>query len=110
MARHAMAVYDRAVLAVEKKEQAEVYNIYLRKAAEIYGVTRTRQIYEKAIEILPEAESRQMCARFAEMETKLGEIDRARAIYIHASQMCDPRWEIFSFFIFLVFMFSNFSG
>merc|ERR1719245_336701 len=83
-----MAVYDRAVLAVEKKEQAEVYNIYLRKAAEIYGVTRTRQIYEKAIEILSEAESRQMCVRFAEMETKLGEIDRARAIYIHASQMC----------------------
>jgi len=91
MARHAMAVYDRAVLAVEKKEQAEVYNIYLRKAAEIYGVTRTRQIYEKAIEILSEAESRQMCLRFSEMETKLGEIDRARAIYIHASQMCDPR-------------------
>ena len=29
--------------------------------------------------------------RFAEMETKLGEIDRARAIYSHASQMCDPR-------------------
>ena len=91
MARHAMAVYDRAVLAVDKKEQAEVYNIYLRKAAEIYGVTRTRQIYEKAIEILSEAESRQMCIRFAEMETKLGEVDRARAIYIHASQMCDPR-------------------
>merc|ERR1719392_60628 len=103
MARHAMAVYDRAVLAVEKKEQAEVYNIYLRKAAEIYGVTRTRQIYEKAIEILVEAESRQMCLRFAEMETKLGEIDRARAIYIHASQMCDPRvtadfWQVWKEF------------
>lgn len=27
----------RAVVAVDKKEQAEVYNIYLRKAAEIYG-------------------------------------------------------------------------
>merc|ERR1711899_333437 len=25
------------------------------------------------------------------METKLGEIDRARAIYGHCSQMCDPR-------------------
>ena len=25
------------------------------------------------------------------METKLGEIDRARAIYSHTSQMCDPR-------------------
>lgn len=25
------------------------------------------------------------------METKLGEIDRARAIYAHCSQICDPR-------------------
>jgi len=103
MARHAMAVYDRAIMAVEKKEQAEVYNIYLRKAAEIYGVTRTRQIYEKAIETLGETDSRTMCIRFAEMETKLGEIDRARAIYSHASQMCDPRvtqdfWQIWKEF------------
>ena len=41
-----------------------MYNIYLRKAAEIYGVTRTRQIYEKAIETLKEADSRDMCIRF----------------------------------------------
>ena len=52
------------VLQVDAKEQAEVYNIYLRKAAEIYGVTRTRQIYEKAIETLKEADSRDMCIRF----------------------------------------------
>ena len=32
-----------------------------------------------------------MSMRFAELETKLGEIDRARAIYSHCSQMCDPR-------------------
>ena len=32
-----------------------------------------------------------MCLRFAELERKLGEIDRARAIYAHASQFCDPR-------------------
>ena len=36
------------------------------------------------------------------METKLGEIDRARAIYSHASQMCDPRvtvefWQVRNF-------------
>merc|ERR1712173_561663 len=74
-----------------------------RKAAETYGVTRTRQIYETAIETLKESESRDMCIRFAEMETKLGEIDRARAIYSHASQMCDPRvtqdfWQIWKEF------------
>merc|ERR1711936_152701 len=43
------------------------------------------------------------CIRFAEMETKLGEIDRARAIYSHASQMCDPRvtaefWQVWKDF------------
>ena len=53
-----------SVFKVDAKEQAEVYNIYLRKAAEIYGVTRTRQIYEKAIETLKEADSRDMCIRF----------------------------------------------
>lgn len=52
---------------------------------------KTRQIYEQAIEVLNEENSREMCLRFAEMETKLGEIDRARAIYAHCSQMCDPR-------------------
>lgn len=44
-----------------------------------------------------------MCLKFAEMERRLGEIDRARAIYGHGSQFCDPRttpsfwakWETF---------------
>jgi len=91
LARHAMAVYDRAVDAVEKSERFAVFNIYLRKGAEIYGVTRTRQIYEKAIELLEDREARTMSQKFAELETKLGEIDRARAIYSHCSQMSDPR-------------------
>ena len=34
---------------------------------------------------------REMCVRFADLERKLGEIDRARAVYMHASQMADPR-------------------
>lgn len=54
-------------------------------------MARTRQIYEKAIELLQEEKARDMCLRFADMETKLGEVDRARAIYAHCSQMCDPR-------------------
>ena len=55
------------IIQVDSKEQAEVYNIYLRKAAEIYGVTRTRQIYETAIETLKESESRDMCIRFSQL-------------------------------------------
>ena len=91
LARHAMAVYERAATAVEKSEKLAIFNIYLKKAAEIYGVTRTREIYEKSIEVLEDLEASEMCLRFTDMETKLGEIDRARAIYGHCSQMCDPR-------------------
>jgi len=32
--------------------------------------------------------------RYAALEMKLGEIDRARAIYSYGSQMCDPRVRI----------------
>lgn len=45
----------------------------------------------QAIETLTEENSREMCLRFADMETRLGEVDRARAIYAHCAQMCDPR-------------------
>ncbi|KAL3275770.1 hypothetical protein HHI36_020515 [Cryptolaemus montrouzieri] len=103
MARHAMAVYDRATTAVPVGEVFEVFNIYIKRAAENYGIPKTRQIYEKAIDVLPEDKTRDMCIRFAEMETKLGEIDRARAIYAHCSQICDPRmttefWQIWKEF------------
>ena len=38
---------------------------------------------------------REMCVRFADLERKLGEIDRARAIYMHASQLADPRVRVY---------------
>ncbi|XP_030852951.1 pre-mRNA-splicing factor SYF1 isoform X1 [Strongylocentrotus purpuratus] len=103
LSRHAVAVYDRATKAVLPKEQHEMFNIYIKRVAEVYGVTQTRPIYEKAVEILPDIEAREMCLRFADLERKLGEIDRARAVYAHCSQMCDPRvtatfWQVWKDF------------
>lgn len=86
-----MDVYDRATQAVLPEEQYEMFTIYIKRAAELFGVTHTRKIYEKAIEVLPNEQTREVCLRFADMERKLGEIDRARAIYSHCSQICDPR-------------------
>lgn len=42
-------------------------------------------------QVLSDEHAREMCLRFADMECKLGEIDRARAIYSFCSQICDPR-------------------
>ena len=91
LARHAMRIYERATRAVSEEDRSEMFNFYINKSASNFGLTSTRPIYERAIAALPDKEARDMCLKFAEMERRLGEIDRARAIYGHASQFCDPR-------------------
>lgn len=91
LARHAMRIYERATRAVSDEDKFEMFNFYITKSASNFGLTSTRPIYERAIAALPDKEARDMCLKFAEMERRLGEIDRARTIYGHASQFCDPR-------------------
>ena len=112
LARRAMKVYERAIKMVPPEGRFEVsdcsllfvaahlltstrysqmYVFYIAKVAANFGLAATRPIYEQAIEELPDRQTAEMCLRFAALERKLGEIDRARAIYAHASQYCDPR-------------------
>ncbi|OBZ75733.1 Pre-mRNA-splicing factor SYF1 [Grifola frondosa] len=92
LAKRAMSVYDRASnVVVVDEDKFELFTIYIAKATANYGLPATRPIYERALEVLPDRQTAEMCLRFASMERKLGEIDRARAIYAHASQFCDPR-------------------
>ncbi|KAK3318580.1 hypothetical protein B0H66DRAFT_557741 [Apodospora peruviana] len=91
LARHAMRIYERATRAVSDEDRADMFNFYITKSASNFGLPSTRPIYERAIAALPDNEARDMCLKFADMEKRLGEIDRSRAIYGHASQFCDPR-------------------
>ncbi|BEI83987.1 hypothetical protein CcaverHIS002_0405910 [Cutaneotrichosporon cavernicola] len=91
LAKRAMGIYDRAASTVQDADKFQMYTIYVAKATANFGLPATRPIYERAIGALPDRETAIMCRRFAQMERKLGEIDRARAIYAHASQFCDPR-------------------
>lgn len=91
LARHAMRIYERATRAVADEDRADMFNFYITKSASNFGLPSTRPIYERAITVLPDTEAKDMCLKFADMEKRLGEIDRARAIYGHASQFCDPR-------------------
>ncbi|KAI5124338.1 hypothetical protein M0805_008945 [Coniferiporia weirii] len=91
LAKRAMKVFERAAQAVADEDKFEMFTIYIAKAAANFGLPATRPIYERALEVLPDKQTAQMCLRFAQLERKLGEIDRARAIYAHASQFCDPR-------------------
>jgi pre-mRNA-splicing factor SYF1 len=57
-----------------------------------------REVYERAIEAtppedLPDSDVKVLCLRYAALERKLGEIDRARAIFVHSAVLADPRTE-----------------
>lgn len=50
---------------------------------------------QQAIESgLPDKDVKTMCMKYAELEKSLGEIDRARGIYVFASQFADPRSDV----------------
>ncbi|KAI6704992.1 hypothetical protein NL676_007954 [Syzygium grande] len=85
LAKRAMKVYDQATKAVPSNEKLAMYEIYIARAAEIFKVPKTREIYEQAIENggLPDKDGKAMCLKYAELEKSLGEIDRARGIYVH---------------------------
>lgn len=92
LARRAMTIYARAAKAVLPSQQAGVYRVYIVKACELFGVTRARGIYEDAIASLNKREEIiEFSLRYAKLETRLGEIDRARGIYKHGAEVADPR-------------------
>ena len=83
------------------KEQLSIH--YFRPNIRNFGVTRTRRIFEKAIEKLKSRYVKQYGLRYAKMERRLGEIDRARAIYAYIAQFCPVDkekdfWEIWKNF------------
>lgn len=103
LVRKAMSIYERATRAVVDEDRYEMYLYYIAKAAANYGLVATRPIYEAAIEVLPDRDAASMCLRFATLEQKLGETERARAIYGHASQFCNPKtqpefWKVWNAF------------
>ena len=94
MVRHCMDILDRATQKVPVEDKYELYLYYIKKVEEYYGATKTREVYERALETVPDNHVKDIALRFADMETKLGEIDRARAIYVYASQFCNPQLQV----------------
>jgi pre-mRNA-splicing factor SYF1 len=91
---HAIEVYDKAVRDVPDKEKVEILTVYMQKACDFFGIGKARKLYETAFEyiVIPE-DVLTAGLHFANIEKKLGEIDRSRAIYQYISQYCDPRVE-----------------
>ncbi|KAK3286689.1 hypothetical protein CYMTET_5767 [Cymbomonas tetramitiformis] len=73
-------------------EKLAMYELYLNRAKEFFGVGKAREILETAIDAkLPDSITKSLCVQYANLERRLGEIDRARALFRHASQFADPK-------------------
>ena len=46
------------------------------------------------METVPAGQVKEVAVRFADLETKLGELDRARGIFVYAAQFCNPQTQV----------------
>ena len=113
LSKRAMDIYDQAFTKMKSaSDKIEVLDIYVKRAMDFFGIGKVRSIYEKIIEDdddddddndddgttkkkkkknrLDDNSTKIICVKYAELEVSLGEIDRARALYTHASQFSNP--------------------
>jgi hypothetical protein len=48
-----------------------MWQLYIARASSMFGVTHTRGLYEKAIAALGDAQARDMCLQYADLERKV---------------------------------------
>ncbi len=90
-----ISLLSNACENVEKNDKPEVYSVLISKTAKYFGLNKTRNVFSKALDNLDGDQIIEIGLKFASIECKLGEIDRARGIFLHLSQFCDPEKEEF---------------
>ena len=97
--REAVSILERGVLQVPNKGggRRKLYDALLSKSSALFGVSKVREVFETALEReaaapggLPDADALQLARQWAALESRLGEVDRARAVYSHASSLANP--------------------
>ena len=93
LARTALVIYERYAQACREQERRAAYSLWIVKATDFVGVIATRPIYQKALEALKRDDGhvRVMCVRFAALETRLCEMDRARRIFAYGARYANPK-------------------
>lgn len=93
LARRAMDAYQRACHSAPDDQKLEVAKLYASKALNFFGVGKARQAYEELVQssAFTNEQCKHLCQDYAQLERRLGEIERARALYSYASQFANPK-------------------
>jgi pre-mRNA-splicing factor SYF1 len=89
---HIIEVFERAIRDVPDGQRAEMFLIYIQKVSDYFGVIKMRVLFEAGFSLFTNTEQIiDIGLKFANIERKLGEIDRVRTIYQYIAQFCDGK-------------------
>ena len=92
LGNHVIEIFEKAIRDVQNSQKAELFIVYMQKVCDYFGIIKARILFEADFSIFTETEQViDIGLQFANIERKLGEIDRVRSIYQYISQYCDAR-------------------
>jgi pre-mRNA-splicing factor SYF1 len=92
LGNHVIEIFEKAIRDVPTSNVPEVFLTYMQKVNEFYGIIKMRNLFELGFEVIQETSHViDLGLQFVEIEKKLGEVERARNIFIYISQFCDAR-------------------
>lgn len=92
LGNHIIEIFERAVRDVLNSQKAEIFLVYMQKVCDYFGIMKMRIMFESGFEMFTLAEHIiDLGMQFANIERKLGEIDRVRGVYQYIAQFCDGK-------------------
>ncbi|SOV23901.1 pre-mRNA-splicing factor SYF1, putative [Plasmodium sp. DRC-Itaito] len=85
-----LSIYKEAIPFLEESDKIKFYKIFISKVSRAYGIQKAREAFEEAIQTLSDDSARQLCMIYIDMEYKLNEYERVRALYIYTAQYTNP--------------------
>ncbi|SPJ11555.1 pre-mRNA-splicing factor SYF1, putative [Plasmodium sp. DRC-Itaito] len=85
-----LSIYKEAIPFLEEPDKIKFYKIFISKVSRAYGIQKAREAFEEAIQTLSDDSARQLCMIYIDMEYKLNEYERVRALYIYTAQYTNP--------------------
>ncbi|EUD66070.1 hypothetical protein C922_03540 [Plasmodium inui San Antonio 1] len=88
--KRSLSIYKEAVPFLSEPDKVKFYKVFISKVSKSYGVHKAREAFEEAIQTLNDDDAREICLLYIDMEYKLNEYDRVRALYIYTAQFTNP--------------------
>lgn len=88
-----LSVLEETVGKAPPKDLPFLFRLQVAYAHRYFGVSRAREVYKKALELLSGEALVPIGIEFAGVERRLGEIDRARSVFRYLTQFVEPAFD-----------------